>query len=320
MTTAVVELADRYRLAHEAALPVRHETPDAVQLEGATRLGFLQRMSTNDLAHLAPGSAAQTVLTDALARIVDVVWVVARAEDALVITSPGGGPTVRDWLRRYVLFGDDVRLSLVDGPWEQWGVYGPEAAASVAHVLPWAEGLAAGGAVEAPEGVAWGIDAPAGIRLLLRGEAARRARDRWPESNSEVYQALRIEAGAPAPAAEITRDALPFEIGLRGAVSLSKGCYIGQEILARMDSRGRQAWTMMGVRLEGECRPGAEVHQGTGHVGRLTSVAWSPRNGWIALALVRPAAVAEGGPITIGDERLPGNLVPLPFPAADSSS
>ncbi len=304
-----------YEQAARGALAVAHPAPGLLRAEGATWLGLLQRMSTNELADMRPGEARQTVLTTAVARIVDVVWVLAREQGGLVVTSPGRGRRVLDWLKNYIFFNDDVRLQEDEG-WESWGLYGPQARQEAGRVVPTQSFDHAQSWTGA---AAWEVERPAdgGVRLLLTPDAAAEARRFWGTGTgaaAEAYEILRIEAGIPEVVVEILDDSLPLEVGLKPAVSFSKGCYIGQEIIARMESRGRLAKELMGVRAESALGPGDVILQGGRNAGRVTSAAISPRLGAIALASVRPASLEEAaGAVEVGERMVRGRLVRLPF-------
>ncbi len=100
-------------------------------------------------------------------------------------------------------------------------------------------------------------------------------------------------------------------------MSFSKGCYIGQEIIARLESRGRLAKRLVGARLSSAIEPNAALYQGSAKVGTLTSVVRSPNLGWIGLASVRPEAVdRNAGGVSVGENRAVGTLVELPFRSA----
>lgn len=312
MPDAVRDLESTYRKAFEAALIVRHPDPGVVRMEGRDRLDLLHRMSTNDLAGLPPWRLRPTVLTNAIGQTIDLVHVLTREDDLLLLTSPGRAARVRDWLQGYVFFQDEVTLQLEEPAWALWGLYGPEAAAETSSWLPTPPSDTEA-VVRFEGGYAWRVAKPvAGLHLLLSPEADASARQRWAgrggeEADALAYEVLRIEAGLPLPDREILEDTIPLEAGLWEAVSFQKGCYIGQEVIARMESRGRLAKRLAVVRLEGPAEPGAPVVQQGRTVGRLTSVARSPAHGWVGLAMVRPAALeTEGGRVRVGE--VPGLL------------
>jgi len=309
-----------YQQSMRGVLVVPHPAPGLLRAEGLTWLDLLQRMSTNDLAGMQAGEVHQTVLTTAVARIIDVIWVVMREHEGLLMTSPGRGPRVRDWLERHIFFQDDVRLHEVEEGWAFWGFYGRQAHEATRRIAPMETG-ASGRAVDWGGGVAWKVDRPAGggVRLLLAPDAAAEARQLWgkgADGAQEAYDILRIESGIPETDVEIVGDSLPLEVELREAVSFTKGCYIGQEIIARMESRGKLAKELLGVRAGSVLVPGEGVTQNGRAVGRVTSAALSPELGAIALASVRPAALEEaGGAVEVGERKVPGRLVRLPFAA-----
>jgi aminomethyltransferase len=134
------------------------------------------------------------------------------------------------------------------------------------------------------------------------------------EAEQSAYAALRIEAGAPEHGAEIDADAIPLEIGLQDAISFTKGCYIGQEIIARMETRHRRARVLCGLQVDAAEHVGAALLQEGATIGRLTSVALSPRLGWIGLAVVRPPAIGDhSGRVLVGEGMVAGQLVDLPM-------
>jgi aminomethyltransferase len=158
--------------------------------------------------------------------------------------------------------------------------------------------LDAGTALEFPGGVAWKarMGEVGGIEVLCDPEAADRLHPPGTElpGAQAAFEVLRIEAGRPAFGLEITEDTIPLEVGLWDAVSFTKGCYIGQEIIARMDSRGKLAKRLTGIRLSGPVTAPASLTQADGELGRLTSAAESPRSGWVGLCIVRPARLTPG--------------------------
>ena len=310
-----------YAAAMEAALIVRHPTPGLVITRGIDRLDLLQRMSTNDVTGMEIGSSRTTVLTNPIGRIVDAVGVLSLADEAWLLTSPGQAAAVQAWLGRYIFFQDDVQLTQGPEGWSEWGVYGPGSEETLADLSPRLARLGANSAPLFKGGHAWSVTSPAGggFRLLLDPDETEKTSaacgGRGGEAtDSAAYQILRIEAGLPEPVSEIRQEYIPLEVGLRDAISFSKGCYIGQEIIARMDSRGRQARTLVGVRLTKEAHPGDGVKQENRNVGSVTSVAHSPRLGWIALAIVRPEVLeVDSGHVLVGESGMEGEVVRLPF-------
>jgi tRNA-modifying protein YgfZ len=124
---------------------------------------------------------------------------------------------------------------------------------------------------------------------------------------------VRVERGRPRYGIDLDENVIPQEAGLNErAVSFTKGCYVGQETVARLHYRGKPNRRLRGLRLSGEASPGDELRLGEKVVGRLGSVAVSPVHGPIALALVRREA-SVGDTMTVADGTVTAELVDLPF-------
>lgn len=287
-----MDVHDAYALAHTNALVLRHSQPDILQMSGVHRLDFLDRICTNDLSGLLPGESKSTILTNANARIVDILQVLQREDDALLLTSPNRGDLVRERLNSYIFFQDDVQIH----PWDKyrvqsWGVYGPNSLKVLRNTVPSIAEFKSGEYQSLEDGfiIPYEYNHLDGFHMLLN------PRDKldpsWDESTQPVrmaaYQALRIEAGIPEADKEITEERIPLEVGLDDMISFTKGCYIGQEIIARLDSRGGLARRMVGIKLAEPAPEGSGIFQDGGAIGTLTSVAQSPRYGAIGLGIVK---------------------------------
>jgi folate-binding protein YgfZ len=127
-----------------------------------------------------------------------------------------------------------------------------------------------------------------------------------------VVECLRVERGRPRYGIELDDTVIPQEAGLNDrAVSFTKGCYVGQETVARLHYRGKPNRHLRGLRLAGPARSGDPVWLGERQVGQVASVAESPRFGSIALALVRREAPV-GSSVTVADA-VGAEVVELPF-------
>jgi tRNA-modifying protein YgfZ len=316
-------LAPAYDRARQQGIIVPHPAQDIVRMSGASHLDLLQRMSTNELARLPPMSVRTTILTNALARMVDVIQLLHRGEDSLLLCSPGRSETVRQWLLRHVFFQDDVRLEAWDADCTGWGLYGRLSGDHWPRLGSLAPYPGSGSLARIPGGFAWPCEGPlgGGLRLLLEPAAAEQPGWEWlaasaDEPARQVYRILRIEAGLPEFGLDIDEDLIPLEANLRHAISFDKGCYIGQEIIARMDSRGRLARQLIGAQLDGPAEPGEELHSEGRRIGRLGSVALSPSWGWIGLAIVERRSMEEPErQIHTRQSARALRLVSLPFPA-----
>jgi tRNA-modifying protein YgfZ len=132
------------------------------------------------------------------------------------------------------------------------------------------------------------------------------------EAAAEV---VRVESGRPRYGIDTDATTIPQEAGLNErAVSFTKGCYVGQETVARLHWRGKPNRHLRGLRLSGPATPGDALRLGEREVGRLGSVVLSPALGRIALAIVRREA-AIGDTLTVGDGPVTAEVVELPFAA-----
>ena len=130
------------------------------------------------------------------------------------------------------------------------------------------------------------------------------------EAAAEV---LRVESGRPRYGIDLDDSVIPQEAGLNErAVDFTKGCYVGQETVARLYYQGKPNRHLRGLRLAGPAEPGDELRLGEKAVGAVGSVALSPALGPIALALVRREA-EPGATVTVGDAGTTAEVVTLPF-------
>ena len=140
------------------------------------------------------------------------------------------------------------------------------------------------------------------------------ARGAMPVPESAV-ECLRVEHGRPRFGIDLDDTVIPAEAGLNArAISFTKGCYVGQETVARLHYRGKPNRHLRGLLLSAPADPGAALRSGERVVGTLTTVAASPSFGPIALALVRREA-SPGTTVAVGDAGITGQVVELPFDA-----
>lgn len=304
--------------AEQDSLVVKHQSPGILLLRGETALDLINRMSTNDLEHLSIGNFTPTVLTNPHARIIDLIWVSLTERGLLVLTSPKKDEDVRSWLKAHIFFQDDVQFAEWPSGWTSWGIYGQKAQQRLEILFPEIGPISTTNPYSADDAFLWSTDEPVnGIRMLLDKEKSQQALDLWDENSSEeaailAYELLRVQEGIPASPSEINEEYIPLEIGLWNAVSFSKGCYTGQEIIARMESRGRVARQLSEVHLEDFAPQGSKLRQGSRSIGELTSIAYSPRSGWVGLAVVRSQTIDSGKILVeIGEESIQGKISAL---------
>jgi len=306
-----------------------------VVVEGADRVRWLNGMLTNDVARLAAGrerSGCYALLLTRIGRIVADLHVLLR-DDAFWLESEAEAVApVLATLGKFII-ADDVRLSDASQAWERLALEGPATSAIFAAATGQAPGLApdsadffeiAGANVLAG---AWGVSGEDALQLLVpAGRSARVAEALHRtgaslallEAGEDALEILRIEAGTPRYGRELSEAVLPAEAGLEWTISTTKGCYTGQEVVARMATRGESSHALVGLALEGESVPasGAAVSAGGVRVGELTSAARSASAGAIALAYVRRAHAAPGTALEVDGRG--ARVAALPFVAPRS--
>ena len=315
--TDTAQIALAYGRARESHLWVRHAPPGRVEVTGADHQDFLHRMSTQELLDQPEWTVRSSVLTTPIAKVVDWIQVVRRPGEAWLLTSPGQAGKVKDWLTGYVFFRDDVRLRLIEDEVDALGVYGPDASQALDELDPSVGPLKVGHAAPIGGGLAWAVASPApgGIRIVGSGLSARLATSQAESDAAHAaYQSLRVEAGIPEFGAEVGPDSNPLDVGLDESVSFAKGCYIGQEIIARMQSRGVRARRLVGLRFDGEVQAPQPLFTDRAEVGEVTTAAWSPDRGWIGLGIVRTSALEDPNVVlTLGPSGPPARVTPLPM-------
>jgi aminomethyltransferase len=312
-----------YRAAHAGAVIYDASPLGRLRLTGSTRLDFLQRMSTNDLNGLQPGQGAATILTTPIARIIDRLIVYVRANDVLLLTSRGAQAAVANWLKKYIFFNDDVQVRDASGEYAMLSLYGArasEVASRIAQQNVADLGLHAWRPID-DGGLIARADPIAGDGFhLLTPEATLAAL--WRAAlqagaiaiGERAFEMLRIESGAPRYGRELSAAYIPLEVGLWADVSFSKGCYIGQEIIARMESRQRLAKQLIGLRASAPIEPGADILADGSPIGVVSSAVVRPDGDAIGLGFVKPVHASGDARVTIGgDRRVDAHIAKFPI-------
>ncbi|HSH01894.1 MAG TPA: glycine cleavage system protein T [Anaerolineae bacterium] len=285
--------------AEEQAIVVDQSDLGLLKITGETRLDLIHRMSTQAVKDLKVGEGAATVLTTDIARIIDRLILAVGEDVVYALTGAGNGDGVARYLMRYVFFNDDFHLEDLSGQRVILGVYGPKAATAMGALgveealerFHWREGEVAGEKVRVQR-----VDSIYGDGYLVVGSEEVRedllgvlAEAGCVVVSAEQFEAVRVEAGVPRYGAELTGDYIPLEANLWDDISFQKGCYIGQEIIARMDSRGQLAKRLVRLRVGGEVMVGAGLLAEGKKAGTVTSVA-----GKAALGYVRTKFLESG--------------------------
>jgi folate-binding protein YgfZ len=296
-------------------------------MRGDDALDLLQRLSTQDLHALQPGEGAGTVLTSPKGRIIDLLGVLRFEEHLLLLTSPGRQSEVMEWIDRYTII-EDSELEDITERTHLFGLIGPRAREIAVTAVEEAQtpepghhvaALVAGQRVSLVRPGPLGAD---GLFVLVEEasdpEAVRGALlDAGAEAVSpEAYEALRVEMGQPAYGKELDERFNPLEAELRDFISFAKGCYIGQEVVARLDTYDKVQRRLMGLMPQGDApEPGARLEVDGKEAGTVTSVVYSPGLGrQIALGYVRKRHAEPGTRLTVtGGGESEVEVAELPF-------
>ena len=286
---------------HQAALQDAVFTilPDAgyLRISGADRVDFLNRQTTNDVRLLRPEQSVTTVLTTATARMIDVLTLVDLGDALGAITLAGHAAATAKHFQGKIFFMDKVAVEDASATVVQIDLDGPKAgallrnfgveAASAQDAVTTTDFAGSELRVIARKGLAgpgFQLLAPVAVAETLQQALAEAG---FVQLTPETYDILRIEAGLPASNSELSEDYNPLEAGLDAAISESKGCYTGQEIIARQITYDKVTKQLVGLRLEVMVEPGSLVEMEGKKVGTVTSVADSSRFGPIALAYLK---------------------------------
>jgi len=299
----------------------------AILVTGADRVRWLDGMLTCDVRGLAasgPRSGAYGLALTREGRIVAELHVLARESALLLELERDAIAPLVAHLGRFVV-ADDVTLRDASDDWRRLALEGPAAAAVLEAALgrplplePDAAGEAELAGAPAVVG-AYSLSGLGGRQLFVPSASAAAARDALlaagaaPATAADLEE-LRIECGVPRQGRELTGEVLPAEARLERAVSETKGCYTGQEVVTRMRSRGRVSHLLVGLRFTGGSLPaaGTELRKEGRVVGSVTSAVLSSRLGSIGLGFVRHGEAEPGNALEeCGRE---AQVAPLPFP------
>jgi len=305
---------EQYRKALEGTAYVRLRR-GAIRGNGADRLDLLHRLSTNAISDLKPGEETSTILTSDKGRVIEVLRVIAFEDHVLMLTAGTDVESVRAWLDKYTIM-DDFTTEDVTAAYAVAGVYGEHAksliAAALGMELPDAGRITTGsvGGYEVVTLRDARLTGAGGFLLLMPAVALEHvtgliAAQGAAEMGEETYETLRIESGIPTIGRELSELYNPLEAGMTQLISFTKGCYIGQEVIARLDTYDKVQRHLVGLTFDGTPGDGGgslEVHDPAEgrKIGAVTSLAWSPSLGrTIGLAYVRTSFAVPGADVRV---------------------
>jgi tRNA-modifying protein YgfZ len=325
MTDSVaVELDAQYRQLREECGLLDRSARGKLIVGGTEAAEYLQGQLTNDVEALAPGEGQYAALLNRKGHMqADMRVLRTSPEEIWIDTEAEALEAARQHLEMYKI-GREVAIADVTAERAILALIGPrsvEIAGTAALPEHGNETTEVGGVECLAVGTAAGIDLFVGSPDSQSGdivEQARRLREALlaagaAEVRPEAAEVMRIEAGTPRFGAEMSAETMPAEAGIvERAVSFTKGCYIGQEPVARLHYKGRPNRQLRGLELSAPAEPGARLRLGEKQVGRLASACVSPARGPIALAIVRREA-EPGAELTVGEDGVTARVTDLPF-------
>lgn len=313
--------AEAIAAAHQAVALCDRSHWGRLRLSGGDRLTFLHNQSTNDLKSLQPGQGCETVILTSTARTIDLVSAYVTESEILVLTSPSQRQSLLKWLDRYIFFGDKVELTDLSDTTVCFSLLGPNSTAllegigvtnlpqtlhshCVAKIAGLSVRIAAGGGLD-PQGYTIIADLADGAALWQTLTTTKAV-----PLGENVWEQLRVLQGRPMPGSELAEDYNPLEAGLWHTVSFNKGCYIGQETIARLNTYNGVKQQLWGLKLAQAAPLGAILSIEGQKVGILTSVVETAQ-GFFGLAYLKTKAGGAGLRVKIGEHE--AVVVDLPF-------
>lgn len=331
-TMIPVDSAAAYDAARHRAAFIDRSDRARIVVSGADRASYLQGLLTNDVVALQAGEGCYAAYLTPQGRMIADLYVYELGDVMLLTMDRGVKEAVLTKLDQFI-FSEDVQLGDVTDTFAQIGVVGPDAAATVARLLT---GASAETLTALPEHANlrahWNGDPVIVTRIADTGEAGydvfvdRAKADAFASAatsagavqlDDQTAEAIRIEAGVPRFRRDMDEETIPLEAGIESrAISFSKGCYVGQEVIIRVLHRGhgRVARKLVGLVVDGDQPPasGAIVRSGDREIGHVTSSASSRAlKKPIALAYVHRDFVTPDTAVSV--DGVSAAVTPLPF-------
>jgi hypothetical protein len=293
-----------------------------LQISGEDRLRYLHNQSTNDFNRLQPGQGCDTVFVTSTGRTLDLATAYVTEDAVLVLVSPNRRQQLLEWLDRFIFPFDKVELTDLEAKYTVFSLIGSKSNSFLQQLAIEAiigqpqhnHQLVNIDEVQLRIAVGSGLGIP-GYTLIV---SATDAPTIWSKliatgavpMGDRIWEQLRIQQGRPFPEQELTEDYNPLEAGLWHAISFDKGCYIGQETIARLNTYKGVKQRLWGVELSEIIAPGTSVTVDDSKVGILTSCT-NTSQGAFGLAYIRTKAGGAGLEVQVG--KAIGKLIAVPF-------
>ncbi|MCY3935139.1 MAG: hypothetical protein OXF22_01865 [Anaerolineaceae bacterium] len=273
----------------------------ALYLTGKDALPLLQRLSTNDLLYHGEGKVKATLFLNAQGRVLERALVRSAGEDVTLFLPAGREQHLAPYLQKNIFFRDEVSIARSE-EWLQLEIHGSEFAALLHE---WQERFSALTIVPYSNGkeCSWSLFCTRDIV-----EDVVRAMEDSPlnvsTGNPAMREYFRVKQGIPAIGHELSTEYIPLELGLWEEVSFTKGCYVGQEIIARMESRRQLARILVTLELEDSVPIESPLYFDDRRIGKITSIARSPEGNYVALAVIRREYAIPGAKLNLPQQKV----------------
>ena len=316
---------EEYQAATQGCVLFEEAGRGVFELRGRDRADLLHRITTNDVNSLAAGQGMQTLWLNRQGRILEVLTLYATPDILFLVTEQGQEKSVYERLDQSIFFGDEIQVEDVTAETKLLHLYGPEChevLSNLGMALPATWPLYHHhrfriGGVECVVGRGPSL-CNGGFALRFPGDGLAQVREELVARgvvglSTTAYDVLRVEHGYPSFGSELNETVIPLEAGLRDQINFSKGCYVGQEVITRMDSRQRMARQLCSLRLSGPVSAPTKLLADDKDAGVLTSAVVSPCFGAIGLGFVRTGWSQPGQMLGLASSNASAEVVALPF-------
>lgn len=319
-----------YQAAHEGSIWRDLSHFGRFRVSGRDAGALLHHLTTNDIKKLKIGQGCDAALVTSKGRLLDWLWIFREESGFLVITSPNRRALFAPHARGYIVFRQDVTIEDVTDATGLCAIFGPQVGQTLESIV--------GPDIENAPQLTISQDAGTSIlaaktNRLPQGGALLWSANReelnerikalaLPECDAQTYNVLRIEAGLPVAGLELGEEFNPWEANLNDSISLHKGCYNGQEVIARLNTYQKIKQRLRGLKLDELPQSERAILRVEGRdAGILTSRVLSPRFGPIALAYLRSDYQTLGQRVEVvdGETILGASVVELPFETIEAT-
>jgi tRNA-modifying protein YgfZ len=300
-----------------------------LKFSGDDRLRYLHNQSTNDFQSLKSGQGCETVFVNSTARTIDLTTAYVTDDSVLVLVSANRRKDLLEWLDRFIFPMDKVELTDISTNYAVFNLIGQESDRLLKQI-----GIET--IIDRPKyshqlveivsensqnenisiriAVGSGLTIP-GYTFIVSSAKSVQLRDKLTQLGAisleeKEWERLRIQEGRPEVDRELTEDYNPLEAGLWHTISFDKGCYIGQETIARLNTYKGVKQKLWGIKLDGFVEPNTQINVEDNKVGILTSCI-ETENGYLGLAYIKTKAGDVGLKVRVGNTS--GEIISVPY-------